>query len=62
MSVSITCVALYLTRIAKEEMVRIFATIVTLLSFAAGLVFAPWFIQLLVLMFITVFWRSPVFR
>lgn len=61
-SLSITCFALYLTSIAKEEMVRIFAAIVSFVSFVAGLIVAPWFIQLLLLVFVTGFWRSPFFR
>lgn len=56
----ITCFAIYLARIAKEEMVRIFAVIVALLSVVMSLVLAPWFVQLSVL--ILVIWRNPLVR
>lgn len=61
-SLSITCFALYLRTVAQEEMVRIFAAIVSFLSLIAGLTLAPWFIQALLLIVILMSWRNPVIR
>lgn len=61
-SLSITSFALYLTAVAKEEMVRVFAAIVSFLSFVVGLIIAPWFIQLSLLVFVVACWRHPVLR
>ncbi|OKH43187.1 hypothetical protein NIES30_25350 [Phormidium tenue NIES-30] len=61
-SLSIACFALCLRNMAREEMVRIFAAIVSFLSLFAGLTLAPWFIQALLLIVILMSWRNPVVR
>lgn len=61
-SLSIACFALYLRTVVREEMVRIFAVIVSFLSLVAGLTLAPWFIQALLLIIILMSWRNPVIR
>lgn len=61
-SISIACFALYIRIVAREEMVRIFAAIVSFLSLVAGLTFTPWFIQALLLIVILMTWRNPVVR
>ncbi|MDZ8053720.1 MAG: hypothetical protein RMX68_026970 [Aulosira sp. ZfuVER01] len=59
---SIACFAIYVANVAKEEMVEIFAAIVAVLSFVVGLILAPWFIQIALLIFVVVFWRTPILR
>jgi len=59
-SLAIACVALYLRTATQEEMVRIFAAIVSFLSLIVGLTFAPWFIQALLLIVVLIAWRNPV--
>lgn len=59
---SITFFAIYVANVAKEEMVEIFAVIVAILSFVVGLILAPWFIQAVLLIFVAVFWRTPILR
>lgn len=54
---SITCLALYIVNIAKEEMLRIFAAIVAMLGFFFSLALAPWVVQALMLIFI-LSWRN----
>ncbi|UBF27887.1 hypothetical protein K9N68_08305 [Kovacikia minuta CCNUW1] len=61
-SLSITCFAIYVANVAKEEMVGIFAAIVAILSFIVGLILAPWFIQAALLIFVAVLWRTPILR
>lgn len=61
-SLSIACFALYIRIVAREEMVRIFAAIVSFLSLIIGLTFTPWFIQALLLIFILMTWRNSVIR
>lgn len=61
-SLSITCFALYLRTVAREEMVRIFAAIVSVLSLIAALALAPWFIQASLLIAVLMFWRNPMAR
>lgn len=60
-ALSITCFAIYVANVAKEEMVELFAALVAILSFVAGLILAPWFIQATLLIFV-VFWRTPILR
>lgn len=57
----ITCFAIYFARVAKEEMVRIFAAIVALLSVVMSLALAPWFVQLSILILVVI-WRYPLVR
>jgi hypothetical protein len=57
-SISLTCAAIHVHSTAKEEMLGICAAIVALMSFVASLIFAPWLIQALLLMFVAVFWRK----
>lgn len=52
-----TCLALYVVNVAKEEMLRIFAVIVAMLGLFFSLVLAPWLVQALMLIFI-LFWRN----
>ena len=59
-ALSIACFAIYVANVAKEEMVEIFAAIVAILSFVASLILAPWFIQIALLIFVAVFWRTPI--
>lgn len=59
-SLSIACFALYIRTMAREEMVRIFAVLVSFLSLVVGIILAPWFIQALLLIVILIFWRNPV--
>lgn len=61
-SLAIACFALYLRTMAREEMVRILAAIVSFLSLATGLTLAPWFIQALLLIAILMSWRNPAAR
>jgi len=61
-ALSIACFAIYVAKVAKEEMVEIFAAIVAILSFVVGLILAPWFIQAVLLIFVAVFWRTPILR
>ena len=61
-SLSIACFALYLRKMTQEEMVRIFAAIVSVLSLIVGLALAPWFIQALLLIVVLMFWRNPIIR
>lgn len=62
LSLSITCFALYVRNVAREEMVRIFAAIVSFLSFVVSLTLAPWFIQALLLIVVLMFGRNPRIR
>lgn len=55
-ALTLTCFALYLANVAKEEMVGIFAAIVAVLSFITSLILAPWFIQAVLLIVIAVCW------
>lgn len=55
---AIVCLSLYIASASEEEMVRIFAVIVALLSIVLSLVLAPWFVQMSILAFILL-WRSP---
>ncbi|RCJ41872.1 hypothetical protein A6770_36035 [Nostoc minutum NIES-26] len=59
---SIACFAIYVANVAKEEMVEIFAAIVAILSFVASLILAPWFIQIALLIFVVVYWCTPILR
>ncbi len=52
-----TCLALYVVNVAKEEMLRIFAVIVAMLGLFFSLVLAPWLVQALMLIFILI-WRN----
>ncbi|HEY9620083.1 MAG TPA: hypothetical protein V6C78_06925 [Crinalium sp.] len=61
-SLAIACFALYLRTVAREEMVRIFAAIVSFLSLIAGLTLAPWFIQALLLIVILMSGRNLLVR
>jgi hypothetical protein len=61
-SLSITCFALYVRNVAREEMLRIAAAILSFLSFIVGLMLAPWFIQVLLLLAIIFFWHGPAVR
>ena len=49
-SISTVCMATCIAKASEEEMVRIFSTIVALLSILLTIVLAPWFIQLLILL------------
>ncbi|MCU0568792.1 MAG: hypothetical protein MUF49_19615 [Oculatellaceae cyanobacterium Prado106] len=60
-SLAIACLALYFRSLTKEEIVRMFAVIVSLLSLVVGVILAPWFIQALLLIGVIFFWRVPVF-
>lgn len=55
---SITCLAVYVANVAKEEMLGIFAAIVAMLGFFFSLVLAPWLVQALMLIFIILFWQN----
>ena len=55
---AIVCVAFYIANTSEEEMVKIFAVIVALLSVVLSLVLAPWFVQMSILASILL-WRSP---
>ena len=52
-----TCLALYVVNVAKEEMLRIFAVIVAMLGLFFSLALAPWLVQALMLIFILI-WRN----
>lgn len=49
-SMSIVCMATCIANASEEEMVKIFATIVALLSILLSIVLAPWFIQVIILL------------
>lgn len=59
-ALSLTCFALYVASVAKEEMVGIFAAIIAILSFVTSLVLAPWLVQAILLLFVTVFWKRSI--
>jgi hypothetical protein len=61
-SISITCFSLYINTVAREEMVRIFAAILSFFSFVVGIVLAPWFVQAPLLLIAMFLWRNPLLR
>jgi hypothetical protein len=50
--------ALYIAKVAEEEMVSIFAGMVALLSFVLSLILAPWYVQLSILILVSL-WQFP---
>ncbi|MGB3300943.1 MAG: hypothetical protein WBA76_21965 [Phormidesmis sp.] len=56
---AVVCIAFYIASTSEEEMVKIFAMIVALLSVVLSLVLAPWFIQVSILVLILL-WRSTL--
>lgn len=55
---ALTCGAIYLANVAKEEMVGIFAAIAALLGFVISLILAPWFVQVLILLLVVSTWQN----
>ncbi|MBW4695809.1 MAG: hypothetical protein KME27_29010 [Lyngbya sp. HA4199-MV5] len=56
-TLAVACSAFYVAKVAKEEMVGIFAAIVAFISFALSLVLAPWFAQSSILLFVLL-WQA----
>ena len=50
--------AFYISKVAEEEMVIIFAGIVAFLGFVMSLILAPWYVQISILIFVLI-WQSP---